>query len=157
MRLHVVAVGKIRGPLADPAHAYLKRCGFYWDVRVSEVPDGSGGAVDAATVKATEAARIRKLTSADAWTLALTRNGPLMDSRAFALLLNEHRNRATREVEFWIGGAFGLDDPLLQNANQHLSLSTMTLPHDLARVLLLEQVYRAGTILRGEPYHKGQG
>lgn len=157
MKLHVVAVGKMRGPLADPAAAYLKRCGFYWDARVTEVPDGGGGAIEAAAVKEAEAVRILKLTSEGAWTLALTRGGRPLDSRAFALLLDEHRNRATRELVFWIGGAFGLDDSLLETANQHLSLSTMTLPHDLARVLLLEQVYRAGTILRGEPYHKGQG
>lgn len=153
----MVAVGKMRGPLLAPAEAYLKRCGFYWDTRVSEVADGAGGRTDPAGVKAAEGARILNVTSQGAWTVAMTRGGRSMGSGDFATLMDQHRTGSTREATFWIGGAFGLDPALVERADWRLSLSTMTLPHDLARVLLLEQLYRAGTILRGEPYHKGQG
>ena len=63
--------------------------------------------------------------------------------------------RSSAGVAFVIGGAFGLGDAVLSRSRRQLSLSAMTLPHEMARLVLAEQLYRAGTILRGEPYHKG--
>jgi 23S rRNA (pseudouridine1915-N3)-methyltransferase len=76
-----------------------------------------------------------------------------MGSRAFASYLQDHATHA-RDLSFVIGGAFGLGQKVLARARQ-LTLSAMTFPHEVARLLLAEQLYRAGTILRGEPYHKG--
>ena len=77
-----------------------------------------------------------------------------MPSHEFATWLSERALEA-RDVSFLVGGAFGLGSGVLKKASHHLSLSPMTLPHEMARLLLFEQLYRAGTILRGEPYHKG--
>lgn len=156
MKVHVLAVGKIRGPLAEQAADYARRAGFYWNLHVSDVSDGGSRAGDAESVRAAEGARLLKATPEHAWTVALTREGAGQGSRALASWMEGHLT-ATRELVFWIGGAFGLDATVVAQARTRLSLSSMTLPHDLARVLLLEQIYRAGTILRGEPYHKGQG
>jgi 23S rRNA (pseudouridine1915-N3)-methyltransferase len=76
-------------------------------------------------------------------------------SDQFARLVGRWRDGA-RDVAFLLGGAHGLPDDLVQDVDAALSLSPMTLPHELARLVLLEQLYRAGTILRGEPYHKGR-
>ena len=87
--------------------------------------------------------------------VALTRDGKGMDSRELSRYLERHAVRASAGVSFVIGGAFGLAPEVPARARRKLSLSHMTLPHEMARLILAEQLYRAGTILRGEPYHKG--
>ena len=77
-----------------------------------------------------------------------------MDSRAFAAALDRWR-QAGRDLAFVVGGAYGLDESLQQQCDEIIRLSDMTLPHELARLVLLEQIYRGNTILKGEPYHKG--
>jgi 23S rRNA (pseudouridine1915-N3)-methyltransferase len=78
-----------------------------------------------------------------------------MDSRELAGFLQDQALRSVPDVTFVIGGAFGLGEEVLTRSTTTLSLSTLTLPHELARLLLAEQLYRAGTISRNEPYHKG--
>ncbi len=87
-------------------------------------------------------------------TVALTRRGRRCSSEDFARRLGTWQREA-RDVALVIGGAHGLDAEVLETADDRLRLSSLTLPHDLARLVLLEQLYRACTILRGEPYHKG--
>ena len=87
--------------------------------------------------------------------VALDERGRSMSTDAFARWLGGRRDRA-EDTTFVIGGAFGLDDEVRKRASLLLSLSPWTLPHDMARLLLAEQLYRAGTIIRGEPYHKGE-
>ena len=89
-----------------------------------------------------------------AHTVALTREGAQPDSRVFAQRVGRWRE-AARDVAFVVGGAYGLDGRILKQAAERISLSSMTFPHEVARLLLLEQLYRGNTILRGEPYHKG--
>lgn len=86
--------------------------------------------------------------------VALTREGVAWSSTRLARHLESLAVSARPGVAFLIGGALGIDDGVIARANLRLSLSSLTLPHDLARLVLLEQLYRAGTILRGEPYHK---
>lgn len=88
--------------------------------------------------------------------VALTRAGRAESSPDFARRLAGWQRKA-QDVAFVIGGACGLDRRVLERSEIHLSLSAMTLPHELARVILLEQLYRATTILAGTPYHKGPG
>jgi 23S rRNA (pseudouridine1915-N3)-methyltransferase len=80
--------------------------------------------------------------------------GASMTSEAFAKWLQSERERASRDVVFLIGGAFGLSEQVRSAAKKTLSLAPWTLAHELARLVLAEQLYRAGTIQRGEPYHK---
>ena len=85
--------------------------------------------------------------------VACTEDGARLSSAEFARWLQSARERA-RDFAFVIGGAFGLPDTLVERAQSRLSLAPWTLPHELARLVLAEQLYRAGTIVRGEPYHK---
>ncbi|NNM06610.1 MAG: 23S rRNA (pseudouridine(1915)-N(3))-methyltransferase RlmH [Gemmatimonadetes bacterium] len=87
--------------------------------------------------------------------VALTREGKGLGSRELARFLQERMVRSVPSVTFVIGGAFGLGEGVLKRSTLRLRISRMTLPHDLARLFLVEQLYRAGTITRNEPYHKG--
>ena len=87
--------------------------------------------------------------------VVLTRDGKAMSSEDLAADLAEQALRSSPGIAFVIGGAFGVSEAVLRRARRRLSLSAMTLPHEMARLVLAEQLYRAGTINRGEPYHKG--
>jgi 23S rRNA (pseudouridine1915-N3)-methyltransferase len=86
--------------------------------------------------------------------IACDATGPQMASDEFAGWMRETRERGGRDVAFLIGGAFGLSDVVRTRARSSLGFSRWTLPHEIARLVLAEQLYRAGTITRGEPYHK---
>jgi 23S rRNA (pseudouridine1915-N3)-methyltransferase len=134
VRYFVVAVGKAREPYADDLRHYEKLLSRYARVDVIEVADE-----DAVARRIPERAYVCLLDS----------RGRSYASEAFSVWLEERR-QAGRDVCFVIGGAFGIDLP---KADQGLSFGPMTLPHLLARVVLLEQLYRAHKILAGEPYH----
>jgi 23S rRNA (pseudouridine1915-N3)-methyltransferase len=102
-----------------------------------------------------EAAKIREKIPRGSEIWALTRGGRELTSTEFARSLGERALRSAPGVALIVGGAFGLDPELLGTAKEKIALSRMTLPHGLARLVLAEQLYRAGTILRNEPYHKG--
>jgi 23S rRNA (pseudouridine1915-N3)-methyltransferase len=87
--------------------------------------------------------------------IALTRHGTLMDTDQLAGYLHDHQIDSRAGVALVVGGAYGLAPSVLARARLRVSLSKMTLPHEMARLLVAEQLYRAGTIVRGEPYHKG--
>lgn len=90
-----------------------------------------------------------------AFFIALDSRGKQMSSEELAEFILEHQNRGTQQILFVVGGADGFSPDTLRHANLKLSLGKMTLPHELARVVLLEQLYRAFTILKGHPYHTG--
>lgn len=154
MKVKLVAVGKLRGGLTDVAAEYLKRAGRYWRLELHEVRAGSANKAPDSVMEE-EGKRLLGLCGPGAHVWLLTRDGKDLTSAALARRLEEHAIRSEREVTFLIGGAFGFAAAVRDRADSTLSLSAMTLPHELARVVLLEQLYRAGTILRGEPYHKG--
>jgi 23S rRNA (pseudouridine1915-N3)-methyltransferase len=138
VRIRVVAVGKLRGrELRAVADDYLRRVQRYVRCEEREVRD----------VQA-----LRRAVTTSATVVALAVNGEMLPSQAFARRIHEWGSRGKGEIVFLIGGADGLPPELSRTAAFRLSLSSMTLPHRLARVLLLEQLYRAMTILRGEPY-----
>jgi 23S rRNA (pseudouridine1915-N3)-methyltransferase len=158
MRISVIAVGKVKGPLAEVVREYEARASRYWKLEVVEVPGGPGrGSEGPDEVRAREAERIRSRLPDEGEVWALTRAGKEISSVALARELGDRALQASPRVIFLLGGAFGLAPSLLGEADRRLSLSSMTLPHEAARLLLAEQLYRAGTILRGEPYHKGGG
>ena len=156
MKTLIVAVGRVRGDLRGAVEEYEKRAGRYWKLEVVEVGAGGPGRdAPADVVKRTEGERILARIPDTLEVVALTREGNGMDSRELSRYLERHAVRSSAGVAFVIGGAFGLGDAVLRRARRRLSLSRMTLPHEMARLVLAEQLYRAGTILRGEPYHKG--
>ncbi|MFN2431737.1 MAG: 23S rRNA (pseudouridine(1915)-N(3))-methyltransferase RlmH [Gemmatimonadota bacterium] len=155
MKLRVLAVGKLKaGYSRDAAADYLARVNRYVPCDVVEVRDAMR-AGDEARERAVEGDRLRELAAGrDAFRVALDMEGESYSSEGFARFLGERMTHGRRELAFLIGGPHGLAPALRADADLRLSLSTLTFPHDLARVVLLEQLYRALTILRGEPYHK---
>ncbi len=142
MKLRLLMLGKTRRPeMRVILDDYVKRISRSCLVEITEVRDG------AAAVKKLEADRAATVVLLDA-------GGKNLDSNALAKWLGELRDRGTREVIFLCGDADGFPDALRQRAHQKLSLSAMTFSHELARVMLAEQVYRAFAILSGSPYPK---
>jgi 23S rRNA (pseudouridine1915-N3)-methyltransferase len=101
-----------------------------------------------------EGRRIRAKIRPGVFTVLVDEGGKSLSSEAFARSLETWSNSGVKEVAFILGGPYGLDDSLKEKADFRLSLSSMTLTHGLAKILLLEQIYRAFTILHGKPYHK---
>lgn len=156
MRVHVVVVGKVKGALAEVVHDYEERARRYWKLAVTEVgAGGPGSQAPPERVREAEGERILARLSDDLEVVALAREGRGMGSRELASWLADLGTRSSPGVSFVIGGAHGLDPRVLRRAKRMLSLSDLTLPHEMARLVLAEQLYRAGTIVRGEPYHKG--
>ena len=154
MTFHVVAVGRVRNrDLATLCDDYAARTRHYTKLEIHEIPDKSRQAKNPTDVLREEAKALLRA-APDARLVILSRDGRRVGSRAFAQRLQGWQ-RDGRDVAFVIGGAFGLDASVRQASEEAISLSDMTYPHELARVMLLEQIYRGNTILRGEPYHKG--
>lgn len=154
MQVGLYVVGRPRdGALAEAIASYETRAARYWPLVVSEVREAGTRAPDAAGARSVEAERLLERLPARAEVVACDPGGEVMDSMAFATWLRDRRDRA-QDVAFVIGGAFGLGDAVRERARRRLSLAPWTLPHELARLVLAEQLYRAGTIGRGEPYHK---
>src|SRR5262249_14793849 len=130
--------------------------GRYPRPEIREVPERSGAARRPDDIRRAEARELRDAIPAGARVILVTREGRALDSEGWAARLAEWRQDG-RDVALVIGGAFGVDPKALGPCESRLSLAPFTLPHELARLVLLEQLYRAGTILRGEPYHKGPG
>jgi 23S rRNA (pseudouridine1915-N3)-methyltransferase len=145
VRLAIVAVGKIkeRG-IREAIDDYLKRIGRHFPVDEVELRDASDDELAAAIEK--------RVAANPAHVVALDVEGKAMTSEAFARWLESRMTSGKGKIIFLIGGAEGLPPSTRARADEKLSLSTMTLPHRLARLILAEQLYRAMTILRGEPY-----
>lgn len=153
MRISVVVVGRAAGPTGPAIGAYEERAARYWRLEVAEVRRGRGR--EAAEVMRREADAIRARLRPGFDRVAVTREGRSFTSPELARWLEGVAWTAARGVHFLVGGAFGLDAGLMDECGLRLSLSSLTLPHDFARLVLAEQLYRAGAILRDQPYHKG--
>ncbi len=156
MRFRVVVVGKDKSdPLLQAGDDYLARLQYYFPtelVSVKEEPARSKA--DLVRVKSLEAERLEKAAGKAAMLVVLDEGGQSLSSEQLASRVGRWADEGRAEVAFFIGGPNGIAPELRAAATLVLSLSKMTLPHRLARVVLLEQLYRAATILRGEPYHK---
>ena len=154
MRLHVVAVGRLKAGYAREGCApYLERIRHPFSASLIEVREprrGRGGKVDRWRAQEAEALR----SAADGALVALDERGRQFDSRGFARWLGEQRDRSVGAMSFLVGGPDGLDPALRASAALTWSLGKLTMPHDLARLVLCEQLYRATTILAGSPYHR---
>ena len=154
MRLVVAAVGKPRDRhLAAAIEEYETRAARYWPLAAAEVREASGRGISPADTRRREGERLLERVPEGALLLCRDERGDRLTSSEFASLLVQARDSA-RDVAIVIGGAYGLDDVVRRAATRSLQLAPWTLPHELARLVLAEQLYRAGTIARGEPYHK---
>lgn len=151
MRLLIAAVGRIKaGPLADLQSEYVKRLGG--SITIKEVEERR--ALPAEQRKAREGELLLAALPEDAFVVALDERGTILASAGFAERMQRWQADGVKTLAFVIGGADGLAQPVVQRARLTLSLGAMTWPHLLARILLLEQLYRAQQILNGHPYHR---
>jgi 23S rRNA (pseudouridine1915-N3)-methyltransferase len=154
VKVVIAVVGKPRDRhLAAAIDDYETRIRRYFTLELVEVKEASskGGAPEQVKVK--EGERLLDRIPVGAALFVCDERGDSMTSQQFAELIRQARDSA-RDVAFVIGGAFGLSDDVRGRAARVLQLAPFTVPHEMARLILAEQVYRAGTILRGEPYHK---
>ncbi|HEX5521300.1 MAG TPA: 23S rRNA (pseudouridine(1915)-N(3))-methyltransferase RlmH [Longimicrobiaceae bacterium] len=157
MKLVLLSVGRPRRLFADAIAEYEARAGRYFRFEAADVreePLRREG--DAERVMGEEGKRLLARIPERYHLVALHRGGEEWSSERLARYLGDASLGRIEGVAFVIGGALGLAPEVLQRADVQLALSTFTLPHELARLVLAEQIYRAGTILRGEPYHKGR-
>ena len=153
MRFIVAVVGRPKHEgLAAAIRDYEARAGRYWPLTIHEVKDEPVKAANTERARAREGERLAAAVGA-AQVVACEVGGRQMGSPEFAGWMQRQREAAA-DVAFVIGGAYGLAPDLSATATTRLSFSPWTLPHELARLVLAEQLYRAGTITRGEPYHK---
>lgn len=151
MRYRVVAVGKPgRRFVAEGCRFYAERLGKLAPLETVEVREGRG--VDPDTVRSKEAAALRSHCSGHV--VALDELGDAWTSERLAAHVAELELRGVSRISLLIGGAAGLDPALRDEADARWRLSDLTLPHDLARLLLLEQLYRVETVRAGHPYHR---
>jgi 23S rRNA (pseudouridine1915-N3)-methyltransferase len=154
MTILVLAVGRLRAAYREACDDYLRRLARYARVEEAEVREASR----APTVEARreeEAERLRARLPGGGTVVALARDGSPWTSEELARRVDGWRV-AARPLAFVLGGSHGLSSGFLASATARWSLGPLTLPHELARVVAVEQLYRAFTILRGEPYHKGR-
>ncbi|MGD8278148.1 MAG: 23S rRNA (pseudouridine(1915)-N(3))-methyltransferase RlmH [Gemmatimonadota bacterium] len=158
MKLTIVVVGRPGALLAEAIADYEQRAARYWTMEISEVKaeKASRGKTEK-DVQDAEGERLLARVPPDSQIVALTRQGgDAWSSARLARLLEERALHAGPDLTFLIGGAFGLSEEVLRVAERRMRLSAFTLTHDIARLILAEQLYRVGTIVRGEPYHKGR-
>ncbi len=158
MHIRIIAVGRLKERyLADGVAEYVLRIKPYARLEIVEVADepfsGRPAEAERRRVREREAALIRRRIPQGSYVLALDPGGRTVTSEEFASLFSDAALAGRSDFSLLIGGALGLDRSLLQCADQIVSFSRMTFPHQLFRLMLVEQVYRAFKIMRGEPYH----
>ena len=159
MKITVITVGKIKEKyLKDAIAEYCKRLSKYCKLEIVEVadektPDNASEVVEDA-IRSKEAERILKYVKDDAFVITLEISGKQLSSEELAGKIDKLGVQGTSHIIFIIGGSIGLGQEVLQKSNYALSFSKMTFPHQLMRVVLLEQIYRSYRIINGEPYHK---
>ncbi|MEP6590737.1 MAG: 23S rRNA (pseudouridine(1915)-N(3))-methyltransferase RlmH [Gemmatimonadota bacterium] len=154
MQLHLLAVGKLRPAYREACDDYLRRLRRVLPVTEREVRE-AGRAGSVARQRGDEGARLLEAMSGPVDGVLLDLDGAQWSSETLATTLQTWRERG-RDVAFVIGGAVGVSTEVRARCATSWSLGPLTLPHELARVVVAEQLYRATTILRGEPYHKGE-
>ena len=159
MKITCVVVGKIKEKyFTDAIKEYSKRLSRYCKLEIVELadektPDGASEAEEVA-IREKEGERILKALKDDAYVIALAIEGKMLDSVELSQKIDRLGVSGTSHIAFVIGGPLGLAPAVMKRANYALSFSRMTFPHQLMRVVLLEQLYRSYRILKNEPYHK---
>jgi 23S rRNA (pseudouridine1915-N3)-methyltransferase len=159
MKISIITVGKLKEKyLKQGIEEYVKRLRSYAKVEIIEVPDEKApetlSEAEMETVKRKEGDRILAHIQPDMHVMTLEIYGRMLSSEQLASKMDELATYGKSKIAFVIGGSLGLSEKVQKRSNFALSFSKMTFPHQLMRLILLEQVYRAYRINRGEPYHK---
>lgn len=159
MNITIVSVGKLKEKyLKMGIDEYVKRLGGYAKMDLIEVPDEKApeqlSDAEMEIVKKKEGERILSKISPDTYVIALAINGKMKTSEQMAADLESLMTYGKSKIAFVIGGSLGLHDDVLKRADEQQSFGKMTLPHQLMKLVLVEQVYRSFRIMKGEPYHK---
>ncbi len=149
MKIQIISVGKLSSEIAKISDQYQKMTN--WQIKNSEIVYSKKLAPT--QIKQYEAKLIEDKLTKGAYIIALDLSGKQYSSKEFSVIFSKQMMEG-RDIDFIIGGAFGLDQSILNLSSAKLCLSKMTLPHQMAKLMLLEQIYRAQTILDGHPYHK---
>lgn len=152
MKINIIAIGKIKEKyFSDAVDEYIKRCSRFGDVRITELSDAPQGksAEEQKRIESTEL-----LGRAKGFVIAMDGRGEQTTSEELAELIKAKGIEGAKEISFLIGGSHGHTDELRARADKILSFGRITLPHQLFRVVLAEQIYRALTIIAGTPYNK---
>jgi 23S rRNA (pseudouridine1915-N3)-methyltransferase len=152
VRLVLICVGKVRPPFSDDAAHYERLLGRHARLEVVEIGEAGADAARAHEALPREGAAILKRIPEDSFACVLDREGQELTSTELAAFIEERR-MARADLCFVVGGTLGLDPAVLERAQRRFAFGRITLPHQLARVVLLEQLFRAHKILAGEPYH----
>lgn len=153
MQINLIVVGNIKeGYLRDACSEYRKRLQAFAKLSVIEVPEETKGSIH--LCKAKEGEHILKKIAKDTYVIVLAIEGKSLSSERFAAKIEQLGIYGNSHLTFIIGGSNGLSQNVMERADLKLSFSPMTFPHQLMRVILLEQIYRAFKIIRGESYHK---
>ncbi|MFD1851032.1 23S rRNA (pseudouridine(1915)-N(3))-methyltransferase RlmH [Oceanobacillus bengalensis] len=159
MKISIVTVGKLKEKyLKQGIQEYLKRLSAYAKVEIVEVADEKApenmSEAEMLDVKRKEGERILSHISQDTFVITLEINGKMLSSEQLAAKMDELATYGKSKIAFVIGGSLGISEAVQKRSNMALSFSKMTFPHQLMRLILVEQVYRGFRIIRGEPYHK---
>lgn len=159
MNITIYTVGKVKENFYRQAiEEYSKRLGRYCKLKIVEVADEKtpdrASAAEEQQIKEKEGARLESKIKDGTYLIALAIDGKMLDSVELSKKMESLGVRGVSEIGFVIGGSLGLSERILKRADMHLSFSKMTFPHQLMRVILLEQVYRSYRIMSNEPYHK---
>ncbi len=159
IKITVIAVGKLKEKyLKEGINEYVKRLSRFCDIEIQEVGDEQApenlSPAQEKQIKGKEAERIVKKIKDNSLLIALDVKGQKLDSEGFAEKLQSFFISGHSHITFLIGGSLGLDHELLKRAHMRFSMSDLTFPHQLARLILMEQLFRAFKIINGETYHK---
>ncbi|MCI7814301.1 MAG: 23S rRNA (pseudouridine(1915)-N(3))-methyltransferase RlmH [Lachnospiraceae bacterium] len=159
MKITLITVGKIKEKyFTDAIREYAKRLGRYCRLEIVELEDEKtpdrASEAEEEQIKQREGERILKGIKEGSYTIALAIEGKKMNSEQFAKKIETLGIQGKSHINFIIGGSLGLDGRVLERADEKISFSDMTFPHQLMRVILLEQIYRGYRIIQNEPYHK---
>lgn len=159
MKITIAAVGKLKEKyLKQGIQEYTKRLGAYANIEIIEVADEKApenmSKAEQEAVKRKEGERILSKIPQDAYVISLEIKGDMVTSEKFAEKIEQLMIHGKSKIFFVIGGSLGLSKKVMERSNYALSFSKMTLPHQLMRLVLVEQIYRGFRIMKGEPYHK---
>jgi 23S rRNA (pseudouridine1915-N3)-methyltransferase len=155
MKIQLICIGKTDEPyIIQGIDKYLSRLKHYISFKMTVIPDVKNAKHLSTTEQKSQEAKLilKHITSAD-WVVLLDERGEQYSSKNFSNFLNKKAISSVQQVIFVIGGPYGFDESVYARANQQMSLSKMTFSHQMVRLFFVEQVYRAYTILKGEPYH----
>ncbi|MFT3674867.1 MAG: 23S rRNA (pseudouridine(1915)-N(3))-methyltransferase RlmH [Chitinophagaceae bacterium] len=155
MKIQLWSVGKAHEPYVKAGvEDFTRRAGNYFKVEWMLIPaPKNAGQLSETDLRRREGETILETLEKDDYLVALDERGKMLSSEGLAQLLQTRANESTRRLVFLIGGAYGLDAAVMKRANLSWSLSQLVFPHQLVRLILAEQVYRACTILKNEKYH----